>query len=117
MDRRGEDKLEESLSQFLDDGDDWEKKKTSVGGVFVLKLPKYKGSPPRLAIELNPADRRGNPTKKRGLMIRNPGELGKFRDLIKEEGLDNLMEAILEVNPEKGKVTRPEEEEEDVIQI
>ncbi|KXA90401.1 hypothetical protein AKJ37_05220 [candidate division MSBL1 archaeon SCGC-AAA259I09] len=102
---------------FLEKGDDWERKKTSVDGVFILKLPKYKGSPPRLAIELNPADSRGNPAKKRGLMIRNLGELETFRELIGEEGLYNLMETIVEVNPEKGKVTRPEEEKEDVIQF
>ncbi len=109
--------LEEPLAKFLEDGDDWERKKTSVDGVFILKLPEYKGSPPRLAIELNPTDRKGNPTKKRGLMIRDLGELETFRELIGEEGLDDLMETMLEVNPEKGKVTRPEEEEEDVIQI
>ncbi len=58
--------LEESLTEFLEDGDDWERKKTSVDGVFILKLPEYKGNPPRLAIELNPTDSSGNPTKKRG---------------------------------------------------
>ncbi|KXA91526.1 hypothetical protein AKJ63_01380 [candidate division MSBL1 archaeon SCGC-AAA259D18] len=109
--------LEESLAEFLEDGDDWERKKTSVDGVFILKLPEYKGTPPRLAIELNPTDSSGNPTKKRGLMIRNPGELGTFRDLIEEEGLDDLMETMVGINPTEGKVTRPEEEKEDVIEI
>jgi hypothetical protein len=28
--------------------------RTSVPGVFVLKLPAYRGSPTRLAVELNP---------------------------------------------------------------
>ena len=41
--------------------------KTSVPGVFVLKMPAYKTSPARLAIELNPTDESGAPTKKRGL--------------------------------------------------
>ncbi|KXB08369.1 hypothetical protein AKJ56_01460 [candidate division MSBL1 archaeon SCGC-AAA382N08] len=109
--------LEESLAEFLEDGDDWERKKTSVDGVFILKLPEYKGNPPRLAIELNPTDSRGNPTKKRGLMMFNAGELEKFREMINEEGLDGVMETIMEVNPEKGKKKRPEEEEEDVIEI
>ncbi|KXA94384.1 hypothetical protein AKJ65_04550 [candidate division MSBL1 archaeon SCGC-AAA259E19] len=111
------DKLEESLSQFLEDGDDWERKKTSVDGVFILKLPEYKGNPPRLAIELNPTDSSGNPTKKRGLMTFDMREFETFRELIGEEGLDGLMETIMEVNPEKGKKKRPEEEEEDVIEI
>ncbi|KXA95639.1 hypothetical protein AKJ37_06750 [candidate division MSBL1 archaeon SCGC-AAA259I09] len=109
--------LEESLAEFLEDGDDWERKKTSVDGVFILNLPEYKGNPPRLAIELNPTDSSGNPTKKRGLMMFNTGELEKFREMINEEGLDGVMETITEVNPEKGKKKRPEEEEEDVIEI
>ncbi|KXA94072.1 hypothetical protein AKJ36_03515 [candidate division MSBL1 archaeon SCGC-AAA259I07] len=109
--------LEEPLAEFLESGDDWERKKTSVDGVFILKLPEYKGNPPRLAIELNPTDSRGNPTKKRGLMMRDVGELETFRDLIGEEGLDDLMEIIVEVNPEKGKKKRREEEKEDIIEI
>ncbi|KXB05151.1 hypothetical protein AKJ49_01410, partial [candidate division MSBL1 archaeon SCGC-AAA382A03] len=57
------------------------------------------------------------PTKKRGLMMFNTGELEKFREMINEEGLDGLMNTIMQVNPEKGKKKRPEEEEEDVIEI
>ncbi len=49
--------------------------------------------------------------------MRSIGELETFRDLIGEEGLDGLMETILEVNPEKGKKKRPEEKKEDVIEI
>lgn len=109
--------LEESLAQFLEEGDDWERKKTTVDGVFILKLPEYKGNPPRLAVELNPTDSSGNPTKKRGLMMFNTNELEEFREMISEEGLDGVMETITEVNPRKGKKKRPEEEEEDVIEI
>jgi len=109
--------LEESLADFLEEGDDWERKKTSVDGVFILKLPEYKGNPPRLAVELNPTDSSGNPTKRRGLMIFNFDELEKFRGMITEEGLDGLTETMMKVNPEKGKKKRPEEEEEDVIEI
>ncbi|KXA99091.1 hypothetical protein AKJ40_04000 [candidate division MSBL1 archaeon SCGC-AAA259M10] len=82
-----------------------------------MKLPEYKGNPPRLAIELNPTDSRGNPTKKRGLMMFNAGELEEYREMIGEEGLDGLMETIMEVNPKKGKKKRSEEEKEDVIEI
>ncbi|KXB07766.1 hypothetical protein AKJ51_00205 [candidate division MSBL1 archaeon SCGC-AAA382A20] len=34
-------------------------------------------------------------------MLRSIGELETFRDLIDEEGLDGLMETIVEVNPER----------------
>ncbi|KXB05224.1 hypothetical protein AKJ50_01500 [candidate division MSBL1 archaeon SCGC-AAA382A13] len=51
------------------------------------------------------------------LCMFNAGELEKFREMIDEEGLDGLMETVTEVNPEKSKKKRPEEEEEDVIEI
>ncbi len=57
--------LEEPLAGFLDDRDDWEREKTSVDGVFVLKLPEYKGNPPRLAIQLNPPDSSGTRRRRR----------------------------------------------------
>jgi len=50
---------EEKLADFLNTGKDWSRMKTSVLGVFVLKLPKYKSAPTRLAVELNPVDENG----------------------------------------------------------
>jgi len=61
--------MSEKLSDFLENGKDWGKLKTTVPGVFVLKLPPYKSSPERLAVEINPVDASGNPTKRRGLII------------------------------------------------
>jgi hypothetical protein len=47
---------EERLGEFLRTGNDWEKLKTSIPGVFIQKLPPYRSSPARLAIEVNPVD-------------------------------------------------------------
>jgi hypothetical protein len=47
---------EGKLSLFLKTGSDWGKLKTSVPGIFILKMPAYKNSPARLAVELNPVD-------------------------------------------------------------
>lgn len=94
-----EEKLAESLRLFLEKGKEWERKSTSVPGIFVLKLPAYKGSPQRLSVEINPVDASGNPTKKRGLVIRNLLELKEFRDLMAEERLEKLVSGIEEVNP------------------
>ena len=60
----------------LEKGKDWERKATSVQGIFLLKLPPYRSSPSQLVVEINPIDASGNPTKKRGLILRNPIELG-----------------------------------------
>jgi len=91
-------RLSERLAEFLKSGGDWERKATTVPGVFVLKLPPFRGSPARLAVELNPVDKSGQPTKRRGLVIRSSEELEGFRRLLGEEKLTSLMRSIDEVN-------------------
>jgi hypothetical protein len=54
----------------LEKGKDWERKATSVQGIFLLKPPPYRSSPSQLVVEINPIDASGNPTKKRGLILR-----------------------------------------------
>jgi len=44
--------LESRLAEFLKSGKDWERKPTTVPGVFVLRMPPFRGSPTRLAVEL-----------------------------------------------------------------
>ena len=109
-------KLVESLKLFLEKGKEWERKPTSVPGVFILKLPAYKGSPQRLSVEINPVDASGNPTKKRGLVIRNPLELKEFRELMAEERLEKLMIGVDEVNPQVAEKLKLKREAE-VIEI
>lgn len=111
-----EEKLAESLKLFLQKGKEWERKPTSVPGVFVLKLPAYRGSPQRLSVEINPVDAAGNPTKKRGLVIRNLLELREFRNLMADEKLEKLVMGIDEINPPVGEKRKLKRELE-VIEI
>ena len=46
--------INDKLSQFLREGQTWEKKATKMQGVFLLKLPASKQSPSSVAIEVNP---------------------------------------------------------------
>jgi hypothetical protein len=94
---------EEKLDSFLKTGADWSKLKTSVPGIFVIKMPVYKNSPARLAVELNPVDGSGTPTKKRGLMIRTKDELEEFRQLFVSDKLGQLLEGVQRVNPPVAK--------------
>ena len=99
---------EEKLVSFLKDGKDWARMKTSLPGVFILKLPSYKNNPPRLAVELNPPDKLGNPKKKRGLILRSSQELEEFSRIFQIEKLSSLLKTIDKVNPQ----TKTEAEEE-----
>lgn len=107
--------MEEKLSSFLKSGSDWSRLKTSVPGVFVLKLPPFRGSLTRLAIELNPVDDAGNPTRRRGLIIRNEGDLNEYEEIFRSDKLHSLVKSIEALNPvEKRRVAKPGE---DVLEI
>jgi hypothetical protein len=102
-------KLAESLKLFLEKGKDWERKPTNVPGVFILKIPVYKGRPQRLCVEINPVDVAGNPTKKRGLVIKNFRGLKELGHLLAEEKLEKLVMGIDEVNPPDAEKKKKEE--------
>jgi hypothetical protein len=86
--------VEDRLREFLGSGGDWERKATTIPGVFVLRMPGAGRNPPRLAVELNPTDSMGRPTKKRGLILRSLKELEEFKKLILDEKLRSLLEAV-----------------------
>lgn len=90
---------EDKLADFLETGKDWGKLKTTVPGVLVVKLPASRSSPARLAVEINPVDASGNPTKRRGLFIRSIDELESFKEILNEERLSKLLGMLNSVNP------------------
>lgn len=103
---------EDKLASFLKTGSDWGKLKTSIPGIFILKMPAYKNSPSRLAVELNPVDSSGSPTKKRGLVLRSKEELEQYKEIFQFDKLLPLLEGIDKVNPKlKGTVTAKKGEE------
>lgn len=101
---------EDKLTSFLKTGSDWARMKTSVPGIFILKLPAYKSYPSRLAVELNPIDDSGSPMKKRGLVIRSSKELEEFNNLFQYDKLSPLLKNIDNVNPIPKKFLKPSEE-------
>ena len=106
---------EERLSEFLRTGNDWEKLKTSIPGVFVQRLPPYRSSPARLAVEVNPVDSAGNPTKRRGVLVRYMDEYEAFKEIMNDEKLPKLLELLDAVNPGSGQ--RSSKKSEDIIEI
>lgn len=59
------------LRAFLE-GVDWERRKTSIPGVFLPKIPATGSRPAELAIEVNPVDSSGLPRKRRGPNTERP---------------------------------------------
>ncbi|HVC27799.1 MAG TPA: hypothetical protein VND40_06520 [Nitrososphaerales archaeon] len=106
---------EDRLSTFLKTGSDWARMKTSVPGIFILKMPAYRTSPPRLAVELNPTDESGAPTKKRGLVLRSAAEFDEYKGLFQHERLSPLLKSVEGVNPPQAKKAAKSGEE--VLQL
>ncbi len=106
--------LTDSLREFIEEGQDWERKNTSVKGVSIIRLPQYKNRAASLAIDINPVGENGLPMKKKGIMIMNASELEAFRQAFKNEKLDTLIKALEEVTGRKsaGKPAKA-----DVVQI
>lgn len=105
---------EDKLAEFLEKGKDWEKVKTTVPGVFVLRMPGSKSREPSLSVELNPVDSSGTPTKRRGLIIKDIMELEEFKDLVNNEKVEELLEMLEDVNPDSMKASK---ESQKVIEI
>ncbi|HEY9387474.1 MAG TPA: hypothetical protein VIP70_10575 [Nitrososphaeraceae archaeon] len=98
--------IDDRLVQFLKEGKDWDKKATNIPGVFLLKIPAYRGSSASIAIEINPLSSSGSPTKKRGVIIRSGSELEEINRLLSNPKLVQLATSIDEVNPEKKTFTK-----------
>ena len=106
--------LVEKIKKFAEEGKDWERRPTTLRGIFLLKLPGTRSSPPRVVVEANPVDETGAPMKKRGIILRSSRELQAFREIFSNEKLDKLMEAIEEA-ASTGRA--PERKEEEVFEI
>jgi hypothetical protein len=93
--------IEERLASFLKDARDWERRATSIPGIFLLKLPSSRTRQAALAIEINPVDSTGSATKKRGIVIRSASELNEFNRILANQKLAELAGKVDEINPKQ----------------
>jgi hypothetical protein len=102
--------VNERLAQFLKSAKDWERKATNIPGVFLLKLPTFKGRPSLVAIEINPVDSTGAITKKRGIVIKSRSEYEQINNILTNDKISELANSIDEVNPEIKSVPKSTED-------
>ena len=95
--------LEQKRREFMRNGEDWERSRTSIPGVFVVKLPGRGSRGPELALEINPVDGQGQPKKKRGYMVRGKADLEELTKIISDPRLTRLAEALEALNPKAVK--------------
>jgi hypothetical protein len=107
--------LTQTLKTFIEEGQDWERKNTSVKGVSIIRLPATKNRAASLAIDINPIGEHGLPMKKKGVMIMNAVELAAFRAAFTNEKVDGLIKALEDVLPERKAAAKSSKT--DVVQI
>jgi len=101
--------LVDKIREFAERGGDWERKKTSIPGVFLIKLPARRGVG-EVAVEINPVDGSGQRKKRRGLILRGLEDYWDFKRILNDSKLEALIKAVSEVNPRRGPAEEGEEE-------
>jgi hypothetical protein len=91
--------VDNRLSDFLKEGEDWERKQTSVPGVFLLRLPPFRSRPACIAIEIDALNRGGSGGRKRGLIIRSKEEIKQLPIILNNDKVIELASAVEAVNP------------------
>ncbi len=92
--------LEDSLRRVLETGRDWQRVPVKGSpGIFVVKAPASRGRPSSLIVEVNPVGEDGSPMKRRGLMLRRLDELSRFRKLLADKRLEEVLAAVEKINP------------------
>ena len=91
--------MDSRLTTFLESGKDWERKQTNIPGVFLIRLPQFRGRPACIGIELDVLNRGGGSSKRRGIIIRTKEELQQLSEIVTNEKLAELTSAIENVNP------------------
>jgi len=112
--------IQERLTQFLKESVDWERKTTSVPGVFLLKLPSSKTGTRKeaLAIEINPINpATSSPTKKRGIVIKSASELEEIIQILTNPKMSELASKIDGINPTEIKSKAKSTDRSDIIEI
>jgi hypothetical protein len=92
--------VDNRLTDFLNNGKDWERKQTNVPGVFLLKLPAFRSRPACIAIEIDAMGRGGGGgSRRRGLIIRSKEEIEQLSNILNNDKVIELTSAIEKVNP------------------
>jgi hypothetical protein len=87
--------LAERIRKTMENAADWEKVKTQIPGIFMVKAP---DKSLRVLIVFNPPDAAGNPTKKKGLYFTTMDWVMAARVAFPSKELDRLVEAVEKVN-------------------
>ena len=94
--------VDNRLTDFLNEGKDWERKQTNVPGVFLLKLPAFRSRPACIAMEIDAMGQGGGGgNRRRGLIIRTKEDIEQLSNILTNDKVIELASAVEKVNPVK----------------
>jgi len=82
----------QNLVKAVEQSTAWEKIPTSLEGVYIVKTPTHNNHQ-SVFIELNPTIN-GQPTKRRGVYIKNVAELHSIKKICENEKIEELLNII-----------------------
>lgn len=89
--------MEEKIEEALKNVEPWQRVPTSIEGAFLVKTPE-KGTNKTIMVEINPLTERRTPMKRRGLFLRQSGELEKFLEVLANESITELLKAVDDIS-------------------
>ena len=104
-------KIAEEIKRTMEHAEDWERRKTSIPGIFLVKMPDKNF---RIMLLFNPPDSAGNPSKKKGLFFADSKTIKAAREAFPDPRIDTLVAAVEKLNLESGHKVA---EDEEVLQI
>ena len=95
----GVDSIKGQLIEYLSIAKDWEKMKTPIPGVFVVKIPATKYRPALLYLEIIPLNEKGNLAKRKGLYVGTKETLDRYITSLRDEKVAQLLLELEKINP------------------
>lgn len=87
----------QKIEEALENVEPWQRVPTSIEGAFLVKTPE-KGTNKTIMVEINPLTERRTPMKRRGLFLRQSGELEKFLEVLANESITELLKAVDDIS-------------------
>lgn len=94
--------IADGIRKAMEHADDWEKKKTNIPGIFLVRMPE---KDLKIMLMFNPPGVDGGPTKKKGLYFADQETVEAARKAFPHPSLPALVEAVAKINERAGKKT------------
>lgn len=93
-----ESKIHDQLRELYDDGGKWTRLATNITGLNIVRMPRLKNRPARLAIEVNPIIPSVGRPQKKSLFITTEEQLNEYMKIFKSDIITQIITTIEEIN-------------------